>query len=198
MSDELRAQISMLMVLKESQELLEIWQTNDRVEWSDTAFEVIEEVLKKRGVPIPEQNEPIYEREDEYKEKKSQKDYFDFTGQELKIIDDEYPPDFYSPYEVFLTTKRIEWIAKAMIVFTIAYNVVKFPQSLRIAESYFIRNPNLILTYILAILLAAANSAIGIVLTYFPLKALAHILRILMEMEYTSRKGMWFDHWLSK
>ncbi len=193
MSEELRAQISMLMVLKESDELLEIWRTNDRVEWSDMAFEVIQEILKKRGVAIPEQNEPIYEYEEEEQEEKAQKDYFDFTEKELKIIDDEYPPDFYSPYEAFLTTKRIEWVAKAAIVFTIAYNIVRFPQSLAI-----VRNPNLTLTYILAILLATANSAIGIVLIYFPLKALAHILRILMEMEYTSRKGMWFDHWLSR
>lgn len=184
MSAELRAQISMMMSLKETDELLEIWQANDRVEWSDTAFEVIQEVLKERGVNIPEQHEPIYE----HAEEKSQKKFFDFTEKELKIIDDEYPPDFYSPYEVFLTANRIDWMAKAMVVFIVVYNIFHFQGPLQIVRSYFLSNPNSVLIYALTTLFIAVSIVIGTVGIYFPLKALAYILRILMEMEHASRK----------
>lgn len=179
----LREQIRDRMNLKETEELLEIWQNNDRAEWSDEAFEVIQEILKERGVDIPEQNKPIYEHEEE----EQQEDYH-FSDEELKIIDDENPPDFYDPFDVLLTTKRIDWMANAMVLFTILYNIVNFPTSMRIVQSYFIRNPNSVLVYIFTTLVIALNAAIGIIVVYFPLKALAHILRILMEMEFRSRK----------
>ena len=53
MNHELRDQIYNNMNLRETDELLEIWQTNDRVEWSETTFEVIKEILKSRGVKSP-------------------------------------------------------------------------------------------------------------------------------------------------
>jgi hypothetical protein len=57
-----------------------------------------------------------------------------------------------------------------------------------IVQPYFIRNPNSILVYAFTVLVLILNAAIGIIVIYFPLKALAHILRILMEMEFRSRK----------
>lgn len=39
--------------------MLNIWQTNDRVEWSDIAFEVIQELLLDRLGEVPPQNPPI-------------------------------------------------------------------------------------------------------------------------------------------
>lgn len=180
----LREQIHDRMNLKETEELLEIWQNNHRFEWSDDAFDVINEILKERGVDIPEQNEQIYER----KEEEKLEDY-DFSDEELRIIDDENPPDFYNPFDVLLTTKRIDWMANAMVLFTILYNIFNFPSTMQIVQPYFIRNPNSVLVYIFTTLVIALNAAIGIIVVYFPLKALAHILRILMEMEFRSRKG---------
>src|SRR6266508_5018517 len=65
MNNDLRRQIHSNMNLKETDELLEVWQTNDRVEWTEITFEVIKEILKYRGVEIPEQDEPIYEHPEE-------------------------------------------------------------------------------------------------------------------------------------
>jgi hypothetical protein len=187
MNSDLRAQIRNRMQLKETDELREIWQTNDHLEWSDNAFEVVEEILKERGVDLPEQNEPLYEHREDAK----QKEDYGFSDEELKIIDDENPPAFYDPFEALLTTKWIDWMAKAMIVFTVVYNAINFRTPLEIIRSYFFAwgNPNSPLVYILTALFLALNAAINIIVIYFPLKALAHILRILMEMEFRSRKG---------
>ncbi len=184
MSSNLHHQIYDEMNLKETDELLEIWQNNDRFEWSDIAFDVINEILKERGVKIPNQNEPIYDHNDE----KTEEDY-NFSEEELRIIEDENPPAFYDPFEVLLAAKRIDWMAKVMIVFTIAYNIINFPRLIGIVQSYFIRNPNSILIYIFTILLVALNTGMGSIVIYFPLKALSRILRVLMEMEFRSRKG---------
>src|SRR5262249_48881813 len=65
MSDELRDQIYNNMNMKDTDELLEIWQTNNRYEWTDMAFDVIRQILQKRIGELPEQNEPVYEEEAE-------------------------------------------------------------------------------------------------------------------------------------
>ncbi|HUI89457.1 MAG TPA: hypothetical protein VLX61_12110 [Anaerolineales bacterium] len=61
MTNDLREQIRNSFNLRETDELLSIWKTNDRVEWSDVAFKVLREILKKRLGKVPQQNEPVYE-----------------------------------------------------------------------------------------------------------------------------------------
>lgn len=65
MSDDLRDQIYNNMKMKDTDELLDIWQTNNRFEWTDMAFDVIRQILQKRIGELPEQNEPVYEEETE-------------------------------------------------------------------------------------------------------------------------------------
>ena len=77
-----------------------------------------------------------------------------------------------------------------MIVIAIAYNILNFPASMGIIQSYFVRNPNSVLVYIFTILLVTLNTVIGIIVIYFPLRVLSRVLRILMEMEFRSRKGI--------
>ena len=182
MNNNLRTEIRSRMTPKDTDELLEIWRTNNRFDWSDDAFDVIEQILKERGVEIPEQNKPISEPKEE------ENNGYDFSDGELRIIDDENPPIFYDPPDVLLATKRIDWIAKWMIAFTIGYNILNFQRSMGIVQPYFIKNPNSVLIYIFTLLLLSLNAVMGIVVIYFPLKALAHILRILMEMEFQSQK----------
>jgi hypothetical protein len=43
------------MRTKPSEELIGIYTRNDRIEWSDAAFEAIRQVLAERGVPLPQQ-----------------------------------------------------------------------------------------------------------------------------------------------
>jgi hypothetical protein len=58
MSDEsLRSTIYQNLNLKESEELLQIWHDNKRYEWSDTAFEVIQQILEERGLTLSPQEE---------------------------------------------------------------------------------------------------------------------------------------------
>jgi hypothetical protein len=61
MGEELRQQIYIRLSEKETAELVEIWQTNDRATWTDTAFDVIRETLQERLVELPPQGEPVYE-----------------------------------------------------------------------------------------------------------------------------------------
>jgi hypothetical protein len=49
------------MNLKETDELVEIWETNDRVAWTELAFDVVQEILRNRLGELPPQNEPINE-----------------------------------------------------------------------------------------------------------------------------------------
>jgi hypothetical protein len=185
MSNSLRQEIRDRMKLKETGELLEIWQNNDRAEWSDEAFHIIQEILKERDVDIPEQNQPI----DAHTEIEKDESY-NFNEQELKIIEDENPPAFYDPFEVLLTTKRIDLMAKVMIGFILISNLINFPRSLGIVQSYFISNPNSVLIYLVTSLLVLANAGLAGLIAYFPLTALSRILRIFMEMEFRSRKAI--------
>jgi hypothetical protein len=55
MSNDLREQIHNELNLRETEDLLEIWRANDHEEWSDTAFEVIREILSERLGEVPPQ-----------------------------------------------------------------------------------------------------------------------------------------------
>jgi hypothetical protein len=60
MDDGLYLQVYNNLNLKETDELVKIWQTNDRIEWTETAFNAIREILNERLGEIPPQNMPIY------------------------------------------------------------------------------------------------------------------------------------------
>lgn len=68
MNDDFRNQVFETLNQKETNDLAEIWQKNDQVQWSEVAFDVIREILRNRLGEIPKQNEPILEyiEEDEY------------------------------------------------------------------------------------------------------------------------------------
>jgi Flp pilus assembly protein TadD len=52
--DSLKQQIYASMNMKDTHELLAIWEANDRESWSDETFEAIQAVLQNRGVEIPD------------------------------------------------------------------------------------------------------------------------------------------------
>lgn len=184
MKSEFRQEIYNELNLRETEDLMEIWQNNDRFEWSDEAFSVISEILKHRGVEIPTQNEPVYHHE---KDAKNEED--DFSDEELIIIADDNPPDFYDPFEVLRVSKWIDLSVKVMIGLLIVQNLLNISTAWHIALSYFVGSKYSLGAYLVTLLIVAANIAIGILLTYMPLKFLSQILRILMEMEFRSRKA---------
>lgn len=188
MSTDFYKQIYSNLDLKETDELLGIWKTNDHTEWADEAFQAIKEILKNRKVDAPEQDEPIYEHD----QNEEEIDKNDFSEDELKIIDDENPPDFYDPLEVLKLTKWIDLASTIIIILYIILNLMNFQTDKNITSSFFIGYPQssgTILIYISAIVLMVINTAIEIAIVYFPLRALARILKILMEMEFKSRSA---------
>jgi len=56
MSNELRKQIYGSLSQKGTDELIEIWLTNDHIEWTEMAFDVIREILQERFVELPSQD----------------------------------------------------------------------------------------------------------------------------------------------
>ncbi len=187
--EELRRQIYGNLNLKETDELLEIWQVNNRGEWSDQAFESIRDILKERGVEIPKQNEPVYEVEKETADEETPEDN-ELEEWEAKLLDDENQPEFYDPLEVLTLRDHINKVTQAVIIVGVLQGLTTFQWYRSIVEYYFPnRQEFVLLIYFIASIVTALSITVTIAITYFPLKALAQILRIIMEMEFTSRKG---------
>lgn len=186
MNTSLRKQIYENMDLRDSEELIMIWKTNDRVEWSDEAFEVIAEILRGRGVELPQQSEPVYEHHDEQEDV----DELDgFSELELKIIDDENPPEFYDPFQVIKFGRWLELAAIISVILSVAVSLMNYQGTRNLVLTFFFGAPAPgFVVFILTVLFMLIGTGLQVLLTYFPLKALAHILRILMEMEFNSRK----------
>lgn len=185
MANNRRSQIYSQMNLKATDELIRIWQDNNRTEWPDTVFEVIEDILKERGERIPEQNEVLYElREHEPKE-----DDDGLEEWEAKVLDSEDQPAFYDTLDVLELLDNLNRAAMAVIAIYALLGLMNLslvsallrgiPVSFSGALDLLANDLFIIFTY-----------GLQIVVTYFPLKALAHILRILMEMEFRSRKAL--------
>jgi hypothetical protein len=182
MSNSLRKQIYSNFKLKETDELVEIWQKNDHKECSEDTFSVIQEILQERLGELPPQDEPILEYDDTEGEIDEDEDDFNF------LMDDENPPEFYNPYEIL----RLEnWLNKAAIASIVAFaisSLIALPRTQRIILSYFMGDTsyNFIATLITLVIFIFGVGLQSIII-YFPLKALGSILKILMEIEFNSR-----------
>jgi len=69
MNDGFRKQLRSNFDQKTTDELIEIWKTNNRVDWSDAVFEVVREILLERLPELPAQNPPVTEAMVKEKEK---------------------------------------------------------------------------------------------------------------------------------
>ncbi len=63
--NDIQNQIIENMQLKETDELLQIWKTNDRDAWSDEAFSAVEKILEQRLGTVPPQAEDAEDRQRE-------------------------------------------------------------------------------------------------------------------------------------
>jgi hypothetical protein len=184
MSETLREQIRNSLELKDIYELLEIWKNNNRIQWSDTTFEVLHEILKEKLREIPPQDAPVLASNDF---EASDDENTGLEEWEEKIIDSEDQPELYNPLQVISLRRTINRLAIVVVVVYILQAVwsFQFTQMILQGVSVSINDIEINANNILGISLSTAAK---IVLTYFPLKALSHILRILMEMEFNSRK----------
>jgi len=183
MNNDLRKQIHNTLNLKDTNELLDIWQINNRAEWSDDAFDVIKDILMERGEEIFEQDDPIYEIEEGDEEALDEK----LENWEIIALDAEEQPEFYSVADVLLLKKNINRVAKAAVIIYALIAILNIPW-----VSMLLRNGTVkfsdIFQFGYETIAVIISVAIQIAVIYFPLKALTHILRILMEMEFNSRK----------
>lgn len=183
MNNDLRKQIRNTLNLKDTNELLDIWQINNRAEWSDDAFDVIKDILMERGEEIFEQDDPIYEIEEGDEEALDEK----LENWEIIALDAEEQPEFYSVADVLLLKKNINRVAKAAVIIYALIAILNIPW-----VSMLLRNGTVkfsdIFQFSYESIVVILSVAIQIAVIYFPLKALTHILRILMEMEFNSRK----------
>ncbi len=175
-SDSLRRQIYNSLSLRQTEELLQIWTENKRWEWTDQAFEALEEILLGRLEELPEQNEPEYVQVDE-QEREEELAFFDAN-----------PPEFYEPLEVLWLVRWIRRVAVAAAVSYFIGGIGQFSTIRNIVLSYFMNSPGThLLVGVISAILIVLTSGVLAVLTYFSLRALASILRILMQMEFNSR-----------
>lgn len=179
MTDPLRERIAANLSTLSDEELLAIWVRNDRASWSDTAFEVAADILSERGIELPEQAAPAEADQPE-------EDAGETAGDE-----DEEPqgePVFYRPNEVFSLARTIRWPAPAAVVVTAVTFLPEWYALGRTVASYFPGNRLAgFIGTIVALPLGGLLLALQCALIYFGLKALAAVLRILMEMEFNSR-----------
>jgi len=182
MSHELREQIRNNLNFKNIYELIEIWKTNDRAAWSDTTFEVLREILKERIGDVPPQDEPILESDDVSEIDDELEEW------EAKLLNDENRPELYDTLDVLKLRDNINKVALATIVVYILLGLFNF-SFVRMLFQGVVLPTSEIIQSVPDMLLTTLGIGIQILIIYFPLKALAHILRILMEMEFRSRKA---------
>ncbi len=172
MTDSLREQIAANLRTMSTDELLALWVTNDRTNWSDTAFEAAASILTERGVTLPEQNPPVAESE------------VDDESEEELEDEPQGEPVFYRPDEVFSLARTIGWLAPTSVVITVLGGV---PSSIALVRFYSQYFPDRFLATLITVPLGIVVLAVQCALVYFGLKALSAVLRMLMEMEFDSR-----------
>ncbi len=183
MSNELRQQMHNELSLRETEDLLEIWRTNDHEEWSDTAFEVVKEILSERLGEVPPQELPSDEQEDEESLEDDGLDEW-----EAKLLDDENQPELYNTREFLRIKDNIDKVAFAAVIVYILLGLLNF-SFIRMLFQGIVLSPSEIAKTVPDMLFTIISVSFRIAITYTPLKALSQVLRILMEMEFRSRKG---------
>ncbi len=183
MSNELRQQMHNELSLRETEDLLEIWRTNDHEEWSDTAFEVVKEILSERLGEVPPQELPSDEQEDEESLEDDGLDEW-----EAKLLNDENQPELYNTREFLRIKDNIDKVAFAAVIVYILLGLLNF-SFIRMLFQGIVLSPSEIAKTVPDMLFTIISVSFRIAITYTPLKALSQVLRILMEMEFRSRKG---------
>jgi len=172
MNDDHRTQIYRKLNQEETEVLVTIWQTNDQFEWSETAFEVIQEILEERMGELPTQNEAVYTQDEEYS----------------AYLFDENTPILFEEREVLSVATWLERAAIASVIISIIRYFYNAPGLFNFMISVFTNETgwdNWIdsIAYVVTLL----SMSITCIISYLSLKALASILIILLDMEFNSR-----------
>ncbi len=108
--------------------------------------------------------------------------------QSEELVDEENVPVFYEPSDALNIKEWLERVGIIAIFVFILSNFARLSYYQAVVDRYIPNTPALeYLTWMIAIGIVALVTALQCLITYFSLRALASILAILMEMEYTSR-----------
>jgi hypothetical protein len=170
--------------LRETEDLVQIWQENNRYEWTEEAMQIVGEILQARLGELPPQNAPTLETppaKDKYRVE---------DGSPLDAhLDDEDLPEFYDPWKVLRLEKWMVRGAWGLIIVVSLQTLLQFSNYQRMALGWFFSSNTqaMGIAGIIGLLFIVLNIGIEFVIVYLPLRALAEILKILMEMEFASR-----------
>jgi len=181
MSEDTREIIFYNLNLKDTQELVEIWQTNDRVEWMDDTFDVIKDILLERLGELPPQNEPVWEHIEEDIE----------DGLETFLNDceaKENQPIFYNPRRILQLDTWLSRVAVFAMIVAFLTQLGNFDEiRTTIQKIEFAGAVWFYMSWLTSILVCIGSALLESILIFFSCKALGAILKILMEMEFNSR-----------
>lgn len=107
---------------------------------------------------------------------------------EANLLDNANQPELYDTLDVVMLRQTLNKVAVASIIVYILLGLLNF-QFVRLLFQGVVSSPSQIAQTMPDILFTTLSVSFRIAITYFPLKALEQILRILMEMEFNSRKA---------
>ena len=178
MPDDFRRQLQDRFEQKDTAELLALWQQNDRVKWSSQTFEVIEKILRARLGEVPPQNEPILEST---AESEDQKEVVNPASPLYPYLASENAPVLYKPRDVLRLERWLNRLAWVFAGFRLLYGLVStFPAGM--GPSYWLERGE-----VLFLVLAFGSLIINAAIPWLMLKGLAILLKMLMQMEFSSR-----------
>jgi hypothetical protein len=173
MTDPLRDSIVEAMTMKETDELVKIWQVHDPEEWTETAYDVIAEILQDRLGEVPPITGMVEKEVEE---------------EEIPECNGERSPEFYDPSKVLKLEKWIDYAIYVSIASAFFSVISQSSTMYSLVGSYFNYRPEFnVLVVFISILIVVLQLAFDFVIVYFLFKALKYILQILMEMEFKSR-----------
>jgi hypothetical protein len=188
MSDNQRQQIYNTLNQEDTETLVAHWQRNNHVDWTDQAFEVMAEILRGRLVELPTQDKPVYDATEEEIEEQEEEDSEDVEDESEEEENEGSGPVFYEPQEVL---SLVEWLDRAAgvgAVIAALMSAFTMPSLETMLTSFF---PNIalgpVVITLVSVVISLVAAALQGALVYFPLKGLAYLLKILMEMEFNSR-----------
>jgi len=184
MSDQFNNQIYDNLNLKETDELVDIWTQNNRAEWTDTAFEIIEEILMERMGELPPQSALSFSRLKRVIDRSVEEQDKEENLLE-RISDPENTSVLYEPAEVLKIVYWLRWIATAALVITGFLTLTELPDQMESLSRFlsiddFSGALTILLIFVYSIIVRGF-------LPFFVLRAFASALEILMEMEFNSR-----------
>ncbi len=154
---------------RETEDLLEIWQTNDRLEWTPEAFEAIQRILEERNVSLPVQNAAVEESN------------IETPGRNEEV---EEPDTYYDRHRldrISGVARSLSWLAIALLALTLIYGVIYILQMLSTLGSLG--------TILLAVLILLGVPVLIFGLIWVLLQVIAEGIYLFMDVEENTRKG---------